>query len=85
MNEVELKERKTVTLCTYCLSEKALTPSDGFKTDEDFYNHLEEEHDLVVRRENETGEQAEARVKKKNSRIGTKDCRCPDCKKKRGE
>jgi len=85
MSEVELKEGRTVTLCRYCLSEKSLTVNDGFETDEDFHNHLEEEHDLVVRRENETEEQAEARVKQKNPRIGTEECRCPDCRRKREE
>ena len=75
----------TVRLCTYCLSEKSLRLSDGFKTDEDFNNHLEEEHDLVVPRENETKKESWARVKKKNPRIGTKECMCPNCKNKRGE
>lgn len=69
--------------CPYCLlpGGKGIGPSIGgiFETDEDFANHLESEHDLVVRREGETDEQAWARVKAKNQRIGTEDCRCPAC------
>jgi len=46
---------------------------------EDWFNHLETIHDLVVRREGETYEEAIARVKAKNPRIGTENCQCPRC------
>lgn len=80
---------KSVTVCPYCLSTEGLKGSEleekGFKTDEVFMNHLEEVHDLVVRRSDETEEDALARVKMKNPRVGTVKCRCPGCLNKRGE
>lgn len=54
-----------------------------FENDEDYFNHLEMEHDLVIRREGETDKQAKARVKAKNPRMGTENCQCPACLAKR--
>ena len=70
--------------CPYCLLPGGrgwrMAGKQGlFDTDEEFIEHIEMEHDLAVRREDETEEQALARVKAKNPRIGTKDCRCPSC------
>lgn len=69
--------------CPYCLlpGGKGIGPSIGgiFETDEEFIEHLEMEHDLVVRRPGETAKEAWARVKAKNPRIGTENCQCPSC------
>jgi len=73
--------------CPYCLlpGGKGIGPGIGgiFETDEEFIEHLEMEHDLVVKRPDETDDEAFARVKSKNPRIGTDDCRCPACLAKR--
>ena len=80
--------------CPYCIASKGIRGSgenllDGkqalFDKDDDYYNHLEMEHDLVIRRNNETADEAMKRVYAKNSRIGTKDCQCPGCKNDRGD
>jgi len=80
--------------CLYCIASKGIRGSgenlvDGkqaiFDKDEDYYNHLEMEHDLVIRREYETADEATKRVYAKNSRIGTENCQCPSCKNNRGD
>lgn len=74
---------KSVIGCKYCAIERGITVKDCFETEEEYFNHLEMIHDLIIRREGETAEEAEKRVKAKNPRIGTKDCQCPACKEKR--
>ena len=72
--------------CKICIMEKGLKGSETnrfFATEEQLFDHLEDEHDLVVRREGETEAEANARVHAKNKRIGTENCRCPECKAKR--
>jgi len=59
--------------CPYCLQIIYI------ESWEDWYNHLEMDHDLVIRRKDETEEQAITRVKAKNPRMGTPNCQCPRC------
>lgn len=66
--------------CRFCAIEKGITVRDCFENQEDFFNHLEVVHDLVVSRVGESDEQARERVKTKNPRLGTKNCQCPGCK-----
>lgn len=66
------------TLCPYCFKILPFENDSG-----EWLNHLEMEHDLVVRRKGETKEEATERVKKKNLRMGTEDCQCPRCVMKR--
>lgn len=72
--------------CPYCTASKGLTlQSDHlFETDEELFDHFEMVHDLPVRREGETNEQALERVRAKNPHLGGPDCQCPDCLHKRG-
>jgi len=74
---------KSLIGCKYCTIEKGITVKDCFETDEEYANHLEMVHDLVIRREGETEEEATERVKAKNPRTGREDCQCPACKQKR--
>ena len=74
---------KSLIGCRYCTTEKGITVKDCFETEEEYFNHLEMEHDLVVRRPGETEEEAMERVKAKNPRTGTENCQCPACKQKR--
>ena len=62
------------TLCSLCFR---ILPYGN--DSEEWFNHLEMEHDLVVRREGETEEEARKRVKAKNPRLGTENCQCPTC------
>ena len=80
--------------CKYCIAKHGLWGSDfksldgdrkvAFDAEDEFYDHLEEEHDLIVRRENETLEEAEKRVHAKNKRIGTESYQCPQCRAVKG-
>ena len=72
---------KMATLCKYCVAIKGATSKDAFETDEEFYNHVEMEHDIPVKRKGETHEQTMKRFKAKNKRAGTKDCQCLSCHK----
>lgn len=69
--------------CKYCTMEKGITIRDCFETDEELAEHIEMEHDIAVRRPEETGKEAREGAKAKNPRIGTDNCRCPACKEKR--
>lgn len=64
--------------CRICVFEKGLRGSEIAslpKTEEELFDHMEREHHIVVRREGETAEQAEARVLAKYPEIQT----CPEC------
>jgi len=52
---------------------------DVLETDEDLVEHIEMVHCMPVKRPGETSEQAEARVRAKNPRMGTAECTCPRC------
>ena len=81
---------KIGTLCVYCIlygdSHGGGAKVLPFENDsEEFFNHIEMEHDIPVRRIDETKEEASARVKAKNPRMGSPNCQCPACKHARGE
>ncbi len=76
---------QTKSLCKFCLiyGTKSLTIRDAFNTEEELFDHIEMEHDLVIRRLGETEAEAKKRVYAKNKRIGTGNCQCPNCIRKR--
>lgn len=74
---------KSLIGCRYCAIEKGITVKDCFETDEEYFNHVEMVHDLVITRQGETKKEARERVKAKNPRLGTEDCQCPACRQKR--
>ena len=53
--------------------------ADALAGDDELHEHIEMEHDIALRREGETDQEAQARVLAKNPRMGGPDCRCPDC------
>ena len=68
--------------CKYCIMYKGLKGSDVAnlpQTEEELYNHIEHEHHIPVRRENENGEQCMARFKLENPEAGGPNCKCPNC------
>lgn len=68
--------------CKYCILTKGLKGSDVVKlpqTDEEFFNHIEREHNICVMRENETKEQAWERFVRENPEAGGPNCKCPEC------
>jgi len=80
--------------CPFCVAEKGLNLERDkgkhlFENEEEYFNHLEMVHDLVVRRKGETEEDAIKRVREKQKkefgfvRIGSENCQCPACKAKR--
>jgi hypothetical protein len=73
--------------CTYCIATKGLRLDRDrlFETDEEFYEHIEMEHDMPVQREGETDGECMRRFKAKNPRAGGPDCQCPACLHQRGD
>lgn len=73
--------------CKYCIATKGLRLDRDrlFETEEEFFDHIEMEHDLPVRREGETVEECMKRFKAKNPRASGPDCQCPACLHKRGD
>lgn len=86
--------------CTFCIASRGIKGTgntlDGktravFDTEEEYFDHLEMEHDLVVRREGETEEEARKRVEDKQRkafgfvRLGSEKCNCPACRGRRGD
>ena len=74
-------------VCKICIEERGLIGSEieerGFNSDEELFLHIENEHDIPVRRNGESEEQAMRRFKE-NKRAGNPDlCRCPSCRAKR--
>lgn len=70
--------------CKYCILMRGLKGGeikDLPQTDEEFCNHVEGEHHIPVRRENETKSQALKRFKKENPEAGGPNCKCPACNK----
>jgi len=58
--------------------------SPTFKTDEEWYEHMESHHGVIVVRIGETKEQAIERCAKKGIHISSLEkCQCEDCKEKR--
>lgn len=73
--------------CKYCIATKGLRLDRDrlFETDEELFDHIEMEHDIPVKREGETAEEAIRRLKAKNPRAGGPDCQCPACLHQRGD
>lgn len=72
--------------CKYCIMTKGLKGSELSslpKNDEEFYNHVEKEHHIPVRREGETESQTLERFKRENPEAGGPNCKCPACCHKR--
>jgi hypothetical protein len=68
--------------CPYCVMPggKGISLSHGvFDNDEDYYEHIEMDHDIPVRQDNETEEDCMKRFHAKNTRAGGPDCQCPTC------
>jgi len=80
-------------VCPYCIATKGIKGSDLIKggekdldDDEKFFRHIEDEHNILVRREGETEEQTMGRFYQEHPEA--KDpatCKCPECKAKRGD
>jgi hypothetical protein len=75
--------------CKYCIMTKGLKGSDIAtlpKTEEEFLEHIESEHNIAVRREGETDEQAKQRLFAKHPEArDPSTCKCPSCKARRTE
>lgn len=68
--------------CKYCILAHGLKGSEISslpQTDEELYQHIEREHHIPVRRENETPEECLARFKRENPGAGGPNCKCPSC------
>jgi hypothetical protein len=69
--------------CKFCLlpGGQGVSFSKGniFETQEELNDHIENEHDIAVQREDESMEEAQKRFEAKNKRAGTDECRCPSC------
>jgi len=68
--------------CTLCLASQGLkgTDIDSLpQTYEELYDHLERDHHIPVRRENETRQQCLDRFRKQNPEAGGPNCKCPVC------
>ena len=74
--------------CTYCILTKGLKGSEISslpRTEEELFQHIEHEHHIPVQREGETGRQCMDRFKRENPEAGGPDCKCPNCRRERGE
>ena len=68
--------------CKYCIALKGISGEDIArlpKTEEELYEHIEFEHHIPVRREDETEEEAQERFRKAYPDAGTSECKCPTC------
>jgi len=69
--------------CKYCILTKGLKGSEVSslpQTEEELINHLEREHHIPVRRENETPAECMARFQRENPEAGGPNCKCPTCR-----
>ena len=68
--------------CKYCIATKGLKGSDVDKlpkTEEELFQHIERDHHIPVKRENETKEETLARFQRENPEAGGPNCRCLFC------
>lgn len=80
-------------VCPYCVATKGTKGTDLVKggkkdldDDEKFFRHLEDEHNIPVRREGETEEQTMERFYRDHPEAkDSTTCKCPECKAKRGD
>lgn len=74
--------------CKFCVAKHGFKLSDKdriFQTDEQLYEHLENQHGVPVMRKGETSDQAIARCAKKGIVKDKNKCKCGDCKEERGK
>jgi hypothetical protein len=72
--------------CKYCIRSKGLKGSELselFQTEEEFLRHLEREHHIPIKRDDETEAQCQARFRRENPEAGGPNCRCPECQDRR--
>ena len=68
--------------CKYCIALKGLTAEDIKnlpKTENDLYDHIEDEHHIPTMREGESDREAFDRFRKSHPDAGSKRCKCPTC------
>lgn len=72
-------------ICKYCIMESGIKGSEleekHLETDEDLFDHIESEHHIAVRRENETVKECMKRFYKQYPKAKNREtCKCPECK-----
>ena len=80
-------------VCSICVAVNGLSGRDLVKggpkdldDDEDFANHMENEHNMPVQRKGETKKQTMARFKREHPEAqDPKTCRCPEHQAERGD
>ena len=74
-------------ICQYCVMRYGIKGSEieerDLSDDEEFANHLEEYHGMIVNRAGETEEQAVMRCAAKGIVSDETKCKCHDCREKR--
>ena len=67
--------------CKYCLlpGGKGIRLSDCFETDEEFFDHIESEHHIPVRRDGERNAETMERFRREKPEAGGPNCKCPTC------
>jgi len=68
--------------CKYCIATVGLKGSDMAKlpkTEEELFRHIERDHHIPVKRDNETREETKARFQQENPEAGGPNCKCPFC------
>jgi hypothetical protein len=74
--------------CKFCILTKGLKGSEiGSlpQTEEELFRHIEAVHHIPVRREGESEEAGLGRFQRENPEAGGPNCRCPDCRRRKGE
>ena len=72
-----------VKICTLCIIEKGIKGSDfevNPETTSELIAHIERDHHVPVRRNNETAMECIQRFKRENPEAGGPNCECPGCK-----
>jgi len=68
--------------CKFCIMTNGLRGSEiGSlpQNEEELVQHIEREHHIPVRRDNETWEQCQERFQRENPEAGGPNCKCPMC------
>ena len=77
-------KNKTYRVCKYCVLRYGIKGSElaekSFEDDETFYNHIEEEYGVIVKREGESSEQATIKCAAKGIVSDRSKCQCQECK-----
>lgn len=75
-------------VCTKCISQFGFKLADKnkiFETDDEYADHMENVHGMIIIRDGETEEQARERCDKKGIVSDRTICQCEECKILRGE